>query len=231
MLVHGLALSSLYLAPTAERLAPDFRVFAPELPGFGQSEQPQEPLDIPALAAALRAGLDAFSLDRAAVVGHSFGCQVAVELAQQQPERVSQLVLADPAIDPGARTSWQQIKRFLRELLREPPSYVAMLARDFTCAGPWRTWRTLQFMLRYHLEEKLPRVRAPTLVVRGSRDTVVCQGWAEAAAERLPNGRLAVIAGAPHAVPYAAAQEFACLVRAFLRGEETRPFPHPLETR
>lgn len=37
VLVHGVVISSLYMVPTAERLVPFYRVFAPDLPGFGKA--------------------------------------------------------------------------------------------------------------------------------------------------------------------------------------------------
>ncbi|HEX2088386.1 MAG TPA: alpha/beta fold hydrolase [Actinomycetota bacterium] len=57
---------------------------------------------------------------------------------------------------------------------------------------------------------------APTLVVRGSRDMMVPQRWAEEAAALLPNGRLAVVPGAAHCVNYSAPQPFVDVLRRFL---------------
>ena len=220
VLVHGFSLSSLYWAPTAERLAREFPVFAPDLPGFGRSDAFGKVLDIPELTGALRAWMDALALGRVILVAHSFGCPVATEFALRHPARVERLVLADPAVDPAARTALQQIWRLLRDLPREPPSFWALLARDAGWAGPWRMARTLRFMLRDRLEEKLPHVRAPALVVRGARDALVSQDWAERAADLLPDGRLALIPGAPHVVPYAAPEDLVHLVRPFLLGTE-----------
>lgn len=74
VLVHGLVISSLYMVPTARRLAPFYRVFAPDLPGFGKSGKPARVLSVPELADALVAWLDAAGLGRAAFVGNSLGC-------------------------------------------------------------------------------------------------------------------------------------------------------------
>ena len=56
----------------------------------------------------------------------------------------------------------------------------------------------------------------PTLVVRGSRDQIVPQRWAEEAARLLPMGRLVVIPGAAHTANYSAPMELAHVTRAFL---------------
>jgi pimeloyl-ACP methyl ester carboxylesterase len=48
--VHGLVVSSRYIVPTAERLAPHYQVFVPNLPGFGRSKSPPRVLDVAGLS-------------------------------------------------------------------------------------------------------------------------------------------------------------------------------------
>jgi pimeloyl-ACP methyl ester carboxylesterase len=52
------------------------------------------------------------------------------------------------------------------------------------------------------IEQKLCQIVAPTLVVRGTRDAIVPQRWAEEASDLLPNGRLVVIEHAAHTINY-----------------------------
>ncbi len=66
------------------------------------------------------------------------------------------------------------------------------------------------------IEKKLPRMRQPTLVVRGGRDPLVSQPWAEEAAALLPAGALAVVPGAGHAVNYNSPAQLAEVVTAFV---------------
>lgn len=100
VLVHGLIVSSRYMVPTAERLALHRRVFAPDLPGFGRSERPLEPLDVAALADALSDWMGQVGLERATLVGNSMGCQVIADLAVRHPGRVEQAVLQGPTMNP-----------------------------------------------------------------------------------------------------------------------------------
>src|ERR671911_2238537 len=58
MHLHGFGLSGRYLLPTAERLRDDFHTLVPDLPGFGRSGRPSEPLDVPEMAQAAAAFLD-----------------------------------------------------------------------------------------------------------------------------------------------------------------------------
>lgn len=80
VLVHGVIASSDYLAPTAELLAPDFLVYLPDLPGYGRSKPSTRRMDVPGLADALVAWMDAVGLPQANFLGNSFGCQILADL-------------------------------------------------------------------------------------------------------------------------------------------------------
>ena len=216
VLVHGLVVSGRYMVPTAERLAPQYRVFVPDLPGFGRSERPPRVLDVAGLSDALSAWMGAVGLEDAALVGNSMGCQIIADLAVRHPERVGRAVLQGLTMDPLARSVPWQVGRFLIDTTREPPSLIPIELLDFFRAGPRTAWRTFGHALEDPIEEKLPRVRVPTLVVSGARDPISPRRWAEEAAGLLPMGRLSVIPDAAHAANYGWAASFARVVREFL---------------
>ena len=222
VLVHGLVVSGRYMVPTAERLARDYRVFAPDLPGFGRSQNPPRVLDVAGLSDALSAWMGAMGLGRAALVGNSMGCQVVADLAVRHPDRVARVVLQGPTMDPSGRSVPRQVGRFLIDATREPPSLLPIELLDFLRAGPLRAWRTFRYALDDPIEERLPRVRVPALVVHGARDPIAPRRWAGEAAGLLPMGRLSVIPGAAHATNYGWADEFARVIREFLE-EDTPP--------
>ena len=91
------------------------------------------------------------------------------------------------------------------------------LFRDYLDSGPRRALQLLRHSLDDRIEEKLPHINAPTVVVRGSRDPIVSQKWAQAAADALPRGRLAVIPGAAHAINFGAPLELSRFVRSLAR--------------
>lgn len=216
VLVHGLGVSSRYLIPCALRIGEFANVWLPDLPGFGRSTRPADVLDVPAQAEVLGAWLAAVGLRRPHLLGNSFGCQVIVEFAVAQPRQVASLVLVGPTIDPAARTLRQQTLRYLADVVREPPSLAPVALRDYLSCGPRRLFGTLRHALEHPVERRLARVSAPTLVIRGSRDPIVPQQWVEAAAALPERGEVAVIEGAAHAAHFAAPDELARLVRAFL---------------
>ncbi len=217
VLVHGLVVSSRYMVPTLARLAPCHRVYAPDLPGFGSSENPSSVLDIPGLARALDGWMEATGLESAVLVGNSMGCQVIVELAVRNPARIERAVLQGPTMDPEARTTLRQAGRLALDGTREPPSLLPIMLLDYLSAGLRRSLATFHHALEDRIEEKLPHVRVPTLVVRGDRDPIVPQRWAERVSRLLPEGRLVVVPGAAHTMNYAAPSELASVVRAFVR--------------
>ncbi len=219
ILVHGLVVSSRYMVPTLKRLAPDYRVYAPDLPGFGESDKPPEVLTVPGLTEALAAWMDAVGLARAAMLGNSLGCQIIAEFGMRYPERLDRAIFTGPTMDRRGRTAFEQIKRLAIDGTREPPDLGPVMLRDYWIAGPRRAIRTLQYALADRIEDKLPQVQAPTLVVRGARDPVVPQRWAEEVTALLARGRLVVLPGAAHNVTYDAPLELVRVVRPFLEEE------------
>jgi 2-hydroxy-6-oxonona-2,4-dienedioate hydrolase len=223
VLVHGVGVASPYFVPTAEQLAPHFQTFAIDLPGFGRSGKPSHTLSIAELADALADWLRAEGLERPIVLGNSVGCQVAVDFAARYPEHLSCLILAGPTMDPKARTAWQQIVRWLRNARSERLSQVPLSVRDYWQCGLRRLIGTFRYALQDRIEEKLPHVRVPTLVVRGGKDPIVPQRWCEEAVRLLPQGRLVVIPGAGHTVNYNSPVELARLVREFAGVRDQQP--------
>ncbi|MBE7211570.1 MAG: alpha/beta hydrolase [Gluconacetobacter diazotrophicus] len=112
-------------------LANDFFVIAPDLPGQGDSDRPQDGYDTRTVAERLRALLDALGERRYAVVGHDVGAWVAFSFAALYPDAVERLVLLDAGI-PGIT---------LPEMLPTAPD---------------RAWRTWHFP--FHAIPDLPEV-------------------------------------------------------------------------
>jgi pimeloyl-ACP methyl ester carboxylesterase len=107
VLIHGMLGDAGFWAPTIAALdeagTQRPRAIAVELRGHGGSEPPVDGDYSPAgCAADVARVLDAFGLERAVIVGHSYGSLVALAFAAAHPERVARLVLADP---PGDLTT------------------------------------------------------------------------------------------------------------------------------
>jgi pimeloyl-ACP methyl ester carboxylesterase len=222
VLVHGLALSSRYLIPLAEHLAPRARVYVPDLPGYGRSDRPPgRDLTVPELADALAAWMDRVGLARPHLIGNSFGCQVIADVAARYPDRVGRIVLQGPTIDPHARSAWWQALQWLAVAPFERSSEGLVLLRDLRDLGPRRAVNMIRIALSDPIEQKLARIVAPTLVVRGARDAIVPRRWAKEATRLLPNGWLITIERAAHTINYSQPARLVEAIWPFL----TAPWP------
>ncbi len=115
LFVHGLGGSWANWLENICSFAGDRRVVALDLPGFGASELPREPISIAGYARTLDAVCAALEIDAAAVVGNSMGGFVAAELAITYPQRVERLGLVSAA---GLSIDELRLEHLLRRLAR-----------------------------------------------------------------------------------------------------------------
>jgi pimeloyl-ACP methyl ester carboxylesterase len=98
LLVHGIGRSMDDWAPQYERLGQTYRTIALDVPGFGFSERPREPITLACLARGVAATLDELDEDRPVhIVGNSLGGAIAQQLLADQPDRVASLALINSA--------------------------------------------------------------------------------------------------------------------------------------
>lgn len=217
VLVHGFIIAGGVYEHVAPLLANDFNVFVPDLPGYGRSEQPPRPLDVPALADAMVAWMDAVGLGRALLVGNSLGSQVVADLAARYPQRIVRIVLQGPTVPKHERSMLIQAFRRRQNERRESSQALHELSRrDYRVVGFSRALRIGRMILRDRIEEKLPRIAVPALLVRGTRDPIVRGGWLERLAGLLADGRIAEVAGGTHSVVFIEPERFVAAIRPFL---------------
>ncbi len=219
-MVHGAFISSRYMIPAALRLAPRYNVYAPDLPGYGKSERPARVPSVAGFSDGLVRWMDAVGIARPAFIGNSFGCQIIADLAVRYPERIARAILVGPTVDPRRHTLPQQGAHLLLDGLREPLRYLPLLLGDCVRIGPRAGAQLVRVVLADHIEDNLPRLQAPALVVRGARDPLVPQRWAREATRLLPAARLVVIPGVAHVAHFDAPDAFAAVVRSFLDADD-----------
>jgi 3-oxoadipate enol-lactonase len=219
-------------------LARDHRVVAVDLRGFGETPHASGRFSN---AEDLREVLDELGIERATVVGGSFGAKVALEFAVTHPERVERLVLCPPVL-PGrewserVRRGWQEEGEAFEagDLDRATEVNLALWVD-----GPNRSpdavdpeVRELVRTMQRHAFElpepdpppepapepsiRLADLRVPTLVVVGDEDVEDFLAMADAAAAGIPGARKVVIEGAAHVVALEKPEEFNAALLAFL---------------
>jgi pimeloyl-ACP methyl ester carboxylesterase len=104
LLLHGAFFDRTSWSKAQSHLASHFRVIAPDLPGFGESEKPSDARFGYTVEAFVHVVMDLFAglrLGQAHVAGHGLGGAVALQLASKNPELVSRLVLVDAMCYPA----------------------------------------------------------------------------------------------------------------------------------
>ncbi len=97
LFIHGLSGCWQNWLENIPYFARDHRVIAMDLPGFGQSEMPVEPISIKGYAATIDALMEELDVETAQVAGNSMGGFIGAEVAIQHPARVERLVLVAAA--------------------------------------------------------------------------------------------------------------------------------------
>ena len=219
VLVHGLALSGRYMIPTAKQLTGRAEVHIPDFPGFGDSDKPEEILDVPGLADALAAWLRVVLARPVVLLGNSFACQIMIDMTARYPDLVTAAVLQGTTTPPKERTWLDQFIRWRQNAKFNPPETGEIASEDYSKCGYVRALKTFHYSLVDRPEDKLHRVRAPALVVRGELDPICRPEWAEQVARGLPDGGLVVIPGVAHTLCYTAPVQLADTTMEFLAKE------------
>lgn len=202
--------------PFLARLAREYRVLAPRLPGFGDSTGTEHLLDLHDLIYYELDLLDALGLRGIPVVGHSLGAMVAAELAAVQPERFSGLALIAPfglwnpahpvadlfSMSPAqlAAATYHDPNSTAAQAAARPPedneAYIAfMLDRAKALAT---TAKYLWPIPNRGLAKRLHRVAAPTLLVWGESDRIVPPAYARDFQAGIPHAKVETVAEAGH---------------------------------
>jgi 2-hydroxy-6-oxonona-2,4-dienedioate hydrolase len=221
VLVPGLNVSSRHMIQLGELLAPYVPVYSPDLPGYGRSDKPRQLFSLRELSDILADWMTAIGLEQATLLGSSFSAQIVADFAVRHAERTAGAVLASPTVDPRSRPLPRLILLWRVNEGREPGHVGQITKRDYKDVSKLRVLFTIWQMVADHIEERLPQIRVPTLVVRGGRDPLVSQEWAEEIVRVVPNARLVVIPGRAHALNLDSPYELARAVRPFVSEAST----------
>lgn len=191
-----------------------------DLPGFGASPPPAEPMGAAGYARIVLDAVGEITSDRVVMLGHSFGGRVAVCAAAQQPERVRALVLTGvPLVRPPVRSRPRLRFRMARVLNRWSLISDARMeqfrqrygSEDYRQAsGVMRA--VLVHAVNESYERELSQLECPVELVWGERDTVVPPAVAERAEQLIAHAHLTVLDGVGHDTPVEAADEIRAIV-------------------
>jgi len=228
--LHGQPGSGRDFEPLGRALAGEWRMVAPDRPGWG-SRAGEPARGFAAGADDAVAVLDREGVDRAIVLGFSWGGGVALELARRHPDRVGGLVLA-ASIGPGEPTVADRLLALpvagraisagglaATRLVLRRPSFHGIVGRGMKGVDPNHVRRFVDdcmsraaldsFMVEQRalvrdfpaVLRSLGEVRMPTTVVTGDRDRLIARDSAHRLAEHIPRAELRIVPGAGHFLP------------------------------
>jgi len=249
ILLHGFGASLFSWREVMEPLSQYVTVIAFDRPAFGLTERPltwegNNPYS-PEAQVALALGLmDHFAVEQAILVGNSAGGTIAMQVALAEPQRVSALILVDPAgYNGGGAPEWS------RPLLATPQMrhLGPLVARQIQARGPellelaWHNpsnlppeviagynkplqvenwdlalWEMTLASRASGLSERLADFDLPILVITGDDDRFVPTADSIRLADELPNAELVVIAEAGHVPHEERPEDFMQAVANFL---------------
>lgn len=238
VLLHGGLGDSRSWRPQLEAFAAEHTVLAWDAPGCGRSSDPPATWRMPEYADCVAGWLGAIGVDRAHVLGLSWGSSLALELYRRHPGLPSSLVLASAyagwagSLPPGEVAervalglAWADLPgeeiaaAFLPTLLTPdaaPDAVEDVLAvlRDVRGAG---TLPALLSMAEADLRDVLPTIRVPTLLLYGSEDVRSPLRVAHELHRAIPGSDLVVLPGVGHESNVEAPDAFTREVLQFLR--------------
>lgn len=233
VLVHGLGGRCedwRNLAPYLVRAG--FRVYMPDLPGYGRSDKPADfSYSIPDEAAVVVGFMDAMGLKQVDLGGWSMGGWIAQYIAARDADRVARLMLFDsaglleePAWDTRLFTpvSAVELDRLDALLMPHPPQVPGFIAADILRVSRQDAWiihRALASMLsgRDATDKLLPQLKVPVLIVWGAQDHIMPLDQGEEMHRLVPQSQFEVIPTCGHLAPVQCADLMGPQVAAFLR--------------
>jgi len=233
VLVHGLgghAEDWRNLAPPLVKAG--FRVYMPDLLGYGRSQKPQDFSYSVHDEAELVAGfMDGLGIRQADVGGWSMGGGIVQHLAFRHPQRVRRLILFDSIgilekpqwnVRLFTPTSAEELNQLDALLMPHPPVVPAFVVRDILRVSTERAWvlhRAIDTMLTGQdaTDAILPQLQMPVLLVWGSEDRIVPLRQGQTMHRLIPQSDLEVVPGCGHLAPVDCAGGIAPRMLTFLQ--------------
>ncbi len=235
LVLHGWGASIEAVYPIVTGLSPVATVYALDLPGFGETDPPAtQPWGVEEYQGFVASFMDALSIGRAAIVGHSNGGRIAIRMAATEPGRVQRLILIDSSgIRPKRtfryyrRVAMAKVGKHAAKRLGRPGERLrdALVGRaasaDYLAAGVMRP--TLVRLVNTDLREHLPSIKTSTLLIWGADDTDTPLADGRLMERLIPDAGLVVFEHAGHYSYLDQPARFATVARHFLAPPGTAP--------
>lgn len=234
LLLHGYSDTSRSFSLIASNFG-GYRLIIPDLGGHGGS-MPGEGMAVADLARDVDCLIDRLGVHEFALVGHSMGAMIAIEIAARRQQAVRALVLLSGSLKPdfGPRTDVARVIRALKDPLRPDDAFfdrwyacsrpvdMAFLGhlRHEAATMPTTVWRALLDALAVtDLKSRAAQIKAPVLCIAGAQDPLFGIGDRRALAVAFASVRSITLKGHGHNPHWESPGEVAALILSFLRDE------------
>ena len=241
--LNGIAMTIGHWKPVIQAMGGGFRSLCHDFRGQTLSDKPSGPYSLALHAADLAALMDSLDIEKAHMVGTSYGSEVGMAFAADYPGRCSSLTIIDGVseLDPvleAAVDSWRASaaldpRLFYKTLL--PWTYssaylaankAALKAREEAMTTFHRAWfdgfiALCDAFLAIDLTPRLKDIDCPTLVLVGDRDILKHRRFAEIIADGIAGASLGVIEGAGHASVIEMPVRLAVEISTFIGGKRS----------
>lgn len=239
VLIHGFTDNARDWVPLVPYLSPRFHLILVDIRGHGGSSKPECCYTRLDFAYDIKLLLDALNVQQADIVGHSLGSLIAQTFAEFWPERTRRVILISSSGGPraGAPPKKPQYD-FLAQIrqLKEPidpdspfmvqwwssptpvdPDFLRRQRAD-SAAIPLRVWLAVldQGLEEADLQRTLPLLKAPTLLIWGSKDPIMEEPVRQTLREGLPQAQVKVFEGLGHNPFWENPRACADVINAFL---------------
>lgn len=212
VVLHGWGANINTILSIVNILKDRYRVYALDLPGFGESQEPMEVIGSPEYADIVKSFMDIHKIEKASLIGHSFGGKLSIILGSKYPELVNKIVLIDSAgLIPkrGAiyyikvysfkilRTIYKNIFFWLNNEEKMEKFYRRFGSDDYqNASGIMR--KILVRVVNEDLKPLLKDIKAPTLLIWGDEDDATPLYMGKIMEKEIPDSGLVVLEGTGH---------------------------------
>ena len=226
VLIHGNDESSVEWYAWVPRMAQDYRLIRPDLPGLGHSRVPAGfRYSLASLATFVTQVMDRAGVESAHIIGAKTGGAIAMRFAADHPKRTRTLVVAGGPASPLAiadPSPVPQLDRLGSTASTEMIEYWNMLFRTGPVLHPEGVKGLSQSLSNFDLAKEgvLQKITAPTLVITADRTKMHPVEKARAYQQHIPNSRLVVIRSDAYHIAAANADECVTHTLAFLKEQK-----------
>ncbi len=214
LLLHGWGSNITLFSRITEQLSPHMRVIAPDMPGFGESDEPKSAWRVDDYVDFTEKFCAKLNVSKAVLLGHSFGGRVIIKLVTKDSPfvKAEKLILTDSAGIMPKKSLKSKVNTKLYKIGRKVMSAKPMSAlfpdavenmrnkrgsADYLAASPIMR-QTLVNTVNEDLTDLLPHIKQSALLIWGENDDATPLSDGQLMEKLIPDGGLAVIKGAGH---------------------------------